>query len=39
MMEEQFFIFGSYVESIYGNSEINRYQQWLEITDLRKIRH
>ena len=30
MMEEQFFIFGSYVESIYGNSEINRYQQWLE---------
>ena len=30
MMEEQFFIFGSYVESIYVNSEINRYQQWLE---------
>ena len=27
MMEEQFFIFGSYVESIYGNSEIKFYNE------------
>ena len=38
MTEEKFFIFASYVESLYGNSEINRYQQWLEKNGTEKNR-
>ena len=30
IQEEEFYIFGSYIESIYGWKEVNVYQQWLE---------
>ena len=28
--DECFYIFGSYIESLYGNDEVNVYQEWLE---------
>lgn len=28
--DESFYIFGSYIESLYGNDDINVYQEWLE---------
>lgn len=34
--EEEFYIFGSYIESIYGWEEVNVYQQWLEARGSKK---
>lgn len=28
--DESFYIFGSYIESLYGNDDVNVYQEWLE---------
>lgn len=28
--DERFYIFGSYIESLYGNDDVNVYQEWLE---------
>lgn len=36
IQEEEFYIFGSYIESIYGWEEVNVYQQWLEARGSKK---